>query len=157
MFFFTPSFLTAYGCAVAALVLPTASALDALSSVDATGRARLPAERTRRICAQLRYWLAYSMIWSLARELSRGALSWFPFWRHAELASVFWLVVFGGAEEVARQGAPSIVHATVVAAAFTRRFFKASHTPMHDRVLKRHLYITTVGTPRVSLKVDESE
>ena len=103
IFFFTPTFLTAYGCAVAALVLPTASSLDALSKVDAAGRARQPQERRGRICAQLRYWLAYSMIWSLARELSRGALSWFPFWRHAELASVFWLVVFGGAEEVARR------------------------------------------------------
>ena len=130
MFFFTPSFLTAYGCAVAALVLPTASALDALSPVDATGRARLPAERTRRICAQLRYWLAYSMIWSLARELSRGALSWFPFWRHAELASVFWLVVFGGAEEVARQGwsCPSFTPQWHPPPSLDT-LFQASHTP----------------------------
>jgi hypothetical protein len=40
------------------------------------------------------------MLWSLARELSRGALSWFPLWRHVELALVFWLAVFGGADEV---------------------------------------------------------
>lgn len=103
LFFFTPSFLTSYGCAVAALAIPAAASLDALSPVDADGRPRTPVDRADRVCAQLRYWLAYSMVWSLARELSRGALSWFPLWRHAELASAFYLSVFGGADEVTRR------------------------------------------------------
>ena len=101
VFFFTPTFLTLYGCATAALALPAAASLDALSLTNAAdGAPRSTHERSRRICAQLRYWLAYSMLWSLARELSRGALSWFPLWRHVELALVFWLAVFGGADEV---------------------------------------------------------
>ena len=103
LFFFTPSFLTSYGCAVAALAIPAAASLDALSLVDAEGRPRTLTDRADRVCAQLRYWLAYSMVWSLARELSRGALSWFPLWRHAELASAFYLSVFGGADEVTRR------------------------------------------------------
>ena len=116
-FFFTPTFLTLYGCATAALALPAAASLDALATknhVDGTPRGTL--ERSKRICAQLRYWLAYSMLWSLARELSRGALSWFPLWRHVELALVFWLAVFGGADEVtarmfaAKQGIVSEHH-----------------------------------------------
>ena len=101
VFFFTPTFLTLYGCATAALALPAAASLDALATKNhADGTPRTAHERSRRICAQLRYWLAYSMLWSLARELSRGALSWFPLWRHVELALVFWLAVFGGADEV---------------------------------------------------------
>ena len=102
VFFFTPTFLTLYGCATAALALPAAASLDALGfkNVAADGGARSTHERSRKICALLRYWLAYSMLWSLARELSRGALSWFPLWRHVELALVFWLAVFGGADEV---------------------------------------------------------
>lgn len=101
VFFFTPTFLTLYGCATAALALPAAASLDALATKNhADGTPRTVHERSRRICAQLRYWLAYSMLWSLARELSRGALSWFPLWRHVELALVFWLAVFGGADEV---------------------------------------------------------
>jgi len=102
VFFFTPTFLTLYGCATAALALPAAASLDALATKNllSDGTPRTVHERSRRICAQLRYWLAYSMLWSLARELSRGALSWFPLWRHVELALVFWLAVFGGADEV---------------------------------------------------------
>lgn len=101
VFFFTPTFLTLYGCATAALALPAAASLDALATKNhADGTPRTVHERSMRICAQLRYWLAYSMLWSLARELSRGALSWFPLWRHVELALVFWLAVFGGADEV---------------------------------------------------------
>ena len=80
VFFFTPTFLTLYGCATAALALPAAASLDALATknhVDGTPRGTL--ERSRRICAQLRYWLAYSMLWSLAREpraaRSRGSRS----------------------------------------------------------------------------------
>ena len=101
VFFFTPTFLTLYGCATAALALPAAASLDALATKNhADGTPRGSLERSKRICSLLRYWLAYSMLWSLARELSRGALSWFPLWRHAELALVFWLAVFGGADEV---------------------------------------------------------
>ena len=104
VFFFTPGFLTGYGCATAALALPAAASLDALAVRDAsTGSIRIPSDRSKNICAQLRYWLAYSMLWSLVRELSRGALSWFPLWRHVELLCVFWLAVFGGADEVTRR------------------------------------------------------
>ena len=116
-FFFTPTFLTLYGCATAALALPAAASLDALATKNhADGTPRGSLERSKRICSLLRYWLAYSMLWSLARELSRGALSWFPLWRHAELALVFWLAVFGGADEVtarvfaAKQGIVSEHH-----------------------------------------------
>ena len=68
-FFFTPTFLTLYGCAMAALALPAAASLDALGfkNVAADGAARSTHERSRKICASLRYWLAYSMLWSLAR------------------------------------------------------------------------------------------
>ena len=76
VFFFTPTFLTLYGCATAALALPAAASLDALATKNhADGTPRTAHERSRRICAQLRYWLAYSMLWSLARELSRAARS----------------------------------------------------------------------------------
>jgi len=103
VFFFTPAFLTAHGVATAALALPAAASLDALASRDPNGAVRTAAARSRKICAHLRYWLAYSMVWSLVRELSRGALSWFPLWRHVELLVVFWLAVFGGADEVTRR------------------------------------------------------
>ena len=72
VFFFTPSFLTTYGVAVAALALPTASALDALRVADRSGRRRSTRERAKRVNAQLRYWLAYSMIWSLTRASCPG-------------------------------------------------------------------------------------
>ena len=48
----------------------------------------------------LTYWLAHAMIWSIAQELSQSGLSWFPLWRHTQLAGIYWLQVFGGAQRI---------------------------------------------------------
>ena len=94
LFFFTPSFLTSYGCAVAALAIPAAASLDALSLVDAEGRPRTLTDRADRVCAQLRYWLVLHGVVAGARAQRGAPVPWFPLWRHAELASAFYLSVF---------------------------------------------------------------
>jgi len=61
-------------------------------------RTRITTSRTEKLRAQLQYWVAWSLLWSLAREIG-----WFPLARHLELAGIYWLQVFGGADVVSKK------------------------------------------------------
>jgi hypothetical protein len=61
-------------------------------------RRRITTSRSEKLRAQLQYWIAWSLLWSLAREIG-----WFPLSRHLELAGIYWLQVFGGADAVSKK------------------------------------------------------
>jgi hypothetical protein len=111
VFFFTPGLITIYGCDMAGLVVPFAYTIDGLNKYHqfkaqltnpARKEARKEAEKRHegKLRNMLTYWLAHAMIWSLSQELSKSGLSWFPLWRHSQLAGIYWLQVFGGARRI---------------------------------------------------------
>ena len=111
VFFFTPGLITMYGCSIAGLVVPFAYTVDGLLKYHELkmqpqnanrAQARKEAEKAHedKLQQMLTYWLANAMIWSLSQELSKSALGWFPLWRHTQLAGIYWLQVFGGAQRI---------------------------------------------------------
>jgi len=111
VFFFTPGLITIYGCDVAGLIVPFAFTVDRLNKYHhLTAQPQIPSRAQVRKEAEMRheaklksmltYWLAHAMIWSIAQELSQSGLSWFPLWRHTQLAGIYWLQVFGGAQRI---------------------------------------------------------
>jgi len=111
VFFFTPGLITIYGCDVAGLIVPFAFTVDRLNKyhhlkaqpqIPSRAQVRKEAEMRHeaKLKSMLTYWLAHAMIWSIAQELSQSGLSWFPLWRHTQLAGIYWLQVFGGAQRI---------------------------------------------------------
>jgi len=114
IFFFTPGMMTVYGCDIAGLVIPFVFTIDSLNqyyklrvtpTVASRAAARKEAEtrHEEKLRSLLTYWLAHSMIWSLSQELSTSALRWIPLLRHAQLAGIYWLQVFGGAQLISER------------------------------------------------------
>ena len=66
-------------------------------------RTRIPTSRSEKLCAQLQYWVAWSLLWAVAREINQSSFGWFPLARHLELAGIYWLQVFGGAGVVTQK------------------------------------------------------
>ena len=111
IFFFTPGLMTVYGCDIAGLVIPFIFTIDSLNEYykfkatpEVASRAEMRKETEKRHEDKLRnlltYWLAHAMIWSLSQELSTSALRWVPLLRHAQLAGIYWLQVFGGSQMI---------------------------------------------------------
>ena len=111
IFFFTPGLMTVYGCDIAGLVIPFIFTIDSLNEYykfkatpEVASRAETRKEMEKRYEDKLRnlltYWLAHAMIWSLSQELSTSALRWVPLLRHAQLAGIYWLQVFGGSQMI---------------------------------------------------------
>lgn len=111
VFFFTPGLITIYGCSIAGLAVPFAYTVDGLlkyhelkmqptSANRAQARKEAVKAQEDKLQQMLTYWLANAMIWSLSQELSKSALGWFPLWRHTQLAGIYWLQVFGGAQRI---------------------------------------------------------
>ena len=66
-------------------------------------RTRIPTSRSEKLRAQLQYWVAWSLLWAVAREINQSSFGWFPLARHLELAGIYWLQVFGGAGVVTQK------------------------------------------------------
>ena len=54
--------------------------------------------RNEKLRSQLAYWIAWSLLWALAREIG-----WFPLSRHLELACIYWLHLGGGADIITKK------------------------------------------------------
>ena len=65
-------------------------------------RTRIPTSRSEKLCAQLQYWVAWSLSGQSLAKSTRvpphGSLA-----RHLELAGIYWLQVFGGAGVVTQK------------------------------------------------------
>eukprot|EP00669_Euglena_mutabilis_P005072 TRINITY_DN16445_c0_g1_i1.p2 TRINITY_DN16445_c0_g1~~TRINITY_DN16445_c0_g1_i1.p2 ORF type:complete len:215 (+),score=72.58 TRINITY_DN16445_c0_g1_i1:954-1598(+) len=88
IFFFTPGFITAYGCLLAGIVLPTTFTLGALAAAPTPEAAAQQRDRQER---WLRYWLAFAAVHVLFHRLLLPFFGFVPLLRHLLLFLTIWL------------------------------------------------------------------